>query len=203
MAKKQEGPSSITLDARSLRGLAHPVRVRLLELLRAEGPSTATRLADKMGLASAATSYHLRQLALYGFVVEDEGRGSYRERWWRAAHQSTKLPLGEVDPESSEAADTFLRAVAATYFDYMQRAIDEWLTLPQPWRSAQTLSDVQLRLTVEELVRLRDEFVEVVRRYRRDVPDQVADAPPDSVPVLIQFQAFVRPGGHSLAARDS
>jgi DNA-binding transcriptional ArsR family regulator len=54
---------TVRLDARNLRGLAHPVRVRMLGLLRTEGPSTATLLGERLGLSSAATSYHLRQLA--------------------------------------------------------------------------------------------------------------------------------------------
>jgi predicted transcriptional regulator len=62
----------VELNATNLRGLAHPIRVKLLGALRLDGPSTATRLASRLGLSSAATSYHLRQLAAYGFVVEDE-----------------------------------------------------------------------------------------------------------------------------------
>lgn len=85
--------SRIELDSRSLRGIAHPLRVRLLGMLREHGPSTASRLAARIGTTSGATSYHLRQLALYGFVVEDEGPDGRqpRERWWRAAHRATSL----------------------------------------------------------------------------------------------------------------
>lgn len=80
------------LDTRSLRAIAHPVRVRILGLLREEGPSTATRLAAQLRLNSGATSYHLRQLAAYDLIVEDTERGSARDRWWRAAHPSTRTP---------------------------------------------------------------------------------------------------------------
>ena len=38
---------------------------------------------------SSATSYHLRQLAAYGFVVEDPGHGRGRERYWRAVERSS------------------------------------------------------------------------------------------------------------------
>src|SRR5215831_7404684 len=79
---------AISVDAGNLRGIAHPIRVRLLALLRDDGPSTATRLAARTGLNSGATSYHLRQLERFGFVVEDERTGG-RERWWRAAHRVT------------------------------------------------------------------------------------------------------------------
>ncbi len=58
------------LDARSLRGLAHPLRMRLLDALRVHGPATASGLAERLGESSGATSYHLRQLAEHGFVED-------------------------------------------------------------------------------------------------------------------------------------
>ena len=66
-------------DPSVLRALAHPLRGRLLGLLRTEGPSTATRLGQQLGESSGATSYHLRQLEAYGFVGEARREG--RERW--------------------------------------------------------------------------------------------------------------------------
>jgi DNA-binding transcriptional ArsR family regulator len=77
-------------DPRTLRALAHPLRTGLLALLRAEGPSTASRLGQRVGESSGTTSYHLRQLAALGFVEEVAGRGTARERWWRAMHRSTR-----------------------------------------------------------------------------------------------------------------
>src|SRR5688500_6844050 len=82
-------PNALTLDTRSLRALAHPVRVRLLTLLREDGGSTATKLAERLQLNSGATSYHLRQLAAAGLVEEDADRGNARERWWRSVHRGT------------------------------------------------------------------------------------------------------------------
>ena len=71
---------TVTPDARTLRGLAHPVRVRIIGMLRQDGPSTATKLGERLGLSSAATSYHLRQLATYGFIAEADELGQGRER---------------------------------------------------------------------------------------------------------------------------
>jgi len=79
------------LDPRSLRGLAHPLRMRLLSTLRHDGPATASQLAEKLGESSGATSYHLRQLAAHGFVEDDPERGKGRERWWRAAKEGTRF----------------------------------------------------------------------------------------------------------------
>src|SRR4051812_34521811 len=79
-------------DVRALRALAHPLRNRLLGQLRVNGPATASRLGRAIGESSGSTSYHLRQLAAYGFVEEVEGRGTARERWWRARHPPARRP---------------------------------------------------------------------------------------------------------------
>ncbi|MFH5822537.1 ArsR/SmtB family transcription factor [Georgenia sp. AZ-5] len=78
--------TTVRLDARALKVLAHPLRSRLLSALRLEGPATATALARALSTNTGATSYHLRRLAEAG-LVEDTGAGSGRERWWRAAHE--------------------------------------------------------------------------------------------------------------------
>jgi predicted ArsR family transcriptional regulator len=181
-------------DARSLRGIAHPLRVRLLGLLRAEGPSTATRLAQRLGLNSGATSYHLRQLATYGFVVEDTGRGAGRERWWRAAHRFTEFRSADIGAEDPELANAYLHAVAMRHAEKMHDAVDEWLTLPEEWQRVGTLSDRQLRLTAEECARLLAELREVLGRYRLDDPERADDAPVGSALVEVQLQVFHRPG---------
>ena len=87
--------TTLRLDGRALRVLAHPLRSRLLTALRMDGPATATALARSLGTNTGATSYHLRKLASVGLVAEtDEGRG--RERWWRAStpsHEWTERDL--------------------------------------------------------------------------------------------------------------
>jgi predicted ArsR family transcriptional regulator len=194
-ATTRPGSHEVTVDARSLRGLAHPLRIRMLGLLRQDGPATATLLAAQLGLNTAATSYHLRQLAAYGFVVEDAGRGIGRERWWRAAHQTTRYGAANLGNDNAEDTEAFLRALATLYADQVNRAVDEWLSLPEEWQQAEKLGDVQLRLTADELLKLRREIYEVIVRYRADEPDAILDAPSASRPVVIQLQAFCRPGG--------
>ena len=106
---------SVTPDPTALRSLSHPVRLRMLGLLRSEGPSTASRLAERLGLNSGATSYHLRHLAQHGFVVDDPERGNARDRWWRAAHQATRTndAGAAATPEGRDAVDAFAQAIAA------------------------------------------------------------------------------------------
>jgi DNA-binding transcriptional ArsR family regulator len=182
----------IALDARSLRGLAHPVRLRIVGLLRTEGPATATRLATRLGLNSGATSYHLRQLAAHGFVVEAPDLGTGRDRWWRAAHRSTWYDTSAVANESGELGEAYLSAVARLYAERMLGAVEEMATLPGDWQGAGTLSDHVFQLSPAELVQLLDDVSSVLRRYRRLDPE--APAPEGTAPVVFQFQAFPLPG---------
>jgi len=81
-------------DPAALEALAHPLRNRLLGLLRTDGPATASGLAQRVGESSGVTSYHLRKLAEVGFVEEETERGTKRERWWRSVHTATTWSPG-------------------------------------------------------------------------------------------------------------
>jgi DNA-binding transcriptional ArsR family regulator len=168
---------TIRLDATTLRGLAHPLRVRILGLLREHGPATATTLAELLGQSTGATSYHLRQLAAYGFVVDDPDRNVGRERWWKAAHRTTNLDHVD-DPADAEG---YLRAVAAQYAERVDRFLGELGTLPEEWLETFTLSDWRLRLTPEEGKRLHEEMFALIGRYRRD-PQPGEDEPGSGAP---------------------
>jgi DNA-binding transcriptional ArsR family regulator len=184
--------SSITPGPEALRALSHPVRLRLLGLLRMDGPSTASALATRLGLNSGATSYHLRQLAQHGFVVDDEERGNARERWWRAAHQSTRVPSDDAAPDAVADRDThdaFLQAVAIVRTEQLQQAVEERPLLPAPWRAASTFSDWGLRLTPERAHALVRAVAELVESWEED-----EDGVEDAAPFLIAVTAHPRPG---------
>ncbi|UNO43436.1 helix-turn-helix domain-containing protein [Streptomyces sp. MST-110588] len=169
--------NSVVLDAKGLRALAHPLRVQLVGLLRKYGPSTATRLAERLGVNSGTASYHLRQLGAAGFVEEVTERGNARERWWRSVHQTTEFNTRDLADREPEAALAFLQSVAATYTLRTQRTLNELQTLPHAWRDTFDMSDCALRLTPEEAISLGQELRAVIVRYRRDTPDAVASAP--------------------------
>ena len=177
--------SRVSLNAKGLRALAHPVRMQLLGLLRRHGPSTATRLAERLSVNSGTASYHLRQLGAAGFVEEDSERGNARERWWRALHESTYLDDTELVEQDPDAAVTFMQSKAALHNVRTQQALSSYETLPRAWREATDMSDWMLRLTPEEAKALGDELHTVVERYRRASPQTAATAPEDAQHVAL------------------
>src|SRR2546421_6749195 len=74
-------------DPKAIRALAHPLRLDLLQVLGSGSPATAAHCGRVLGVSQASCSFHLRQLAKYGFV-EDAGPGrDRRERQWRVTPQ--------------------------------------------------------------------------------------------------------------------
>jgi predicted ArsR family transcriptional regulator len=182
--------ANILVDARNLRGIAHPLRVRLLGMLREDGPATATMLAERLGESSGATSYHLRQLAAYGFIEDDAKRGSGRQRWWRARHQSTHFdPAKQVSAEGVLLTAEYLRSVARGYAARMEAWIDSFATAPMEWRDAATMSDYRLMVTPDQAKALIDQLDAIGRRGQ--APNRTVD--PRARPVSHQFQVLPNP----------
>ena len=71
-------------DSQTLRALTHPVRIALIEALLLGGAMTATEVGERISESATTCSFHLRQLAKYGFV-EEAGGGKGRSRPWRPA----------------------------------------------------------------------------------------------------------------------
>ncbi|WP_457206748.1 ArsR/SmtB family transcription factor [Nocardioides sp. P5_C9_2] len=178
--------SSVSPDIAGLRALSHPVRLRMLGLLRTEGPATATSLAQRLGLNTGATSYHLRQLAQHGFIEDDPDRGSGRDRWWRAAHDATRTDF-DREGASDEDVEAYLATVALLYGDRLRAAVAERAFLPEEWRQVGTLSDWEIRLTPADA----DALVQALTRVIEDARDS---AEPGAAPFAVNLNAFPRPG---------
>jgi DNA-binding transcriptional ArsR family regulator len=172
-------------EVEALRAIAHPLRGRLLGALRETGPATATELAERFDESSGATSYHLRQLARYGFIVEDEEQASRRERRWRAAAKFTSWDDEDFieQPGGREAADAVhdLQRRARDRRDRQWR--DRMLTWDRAWLRSAGMSDVEARLTPEATRRLQDKVLEMVARLETESADSTEAA---TVAVFIQ-----------------
>jgi hypothetical protein len=77
---------------------------------------------------TGATSYHLRQLADAGLVLEDDSRGNARDRWWQAAHRGTYFDQNELMETEPELTQSFLHGIGQIYAENIFRGIDELQT---------------------------------------------------------------------------
>lgn len=157
---------------KAVRGLAHPLRWRILELVQQQGPLTATQVSDIVGESPANCSFHLRTLGKYGFI-EEVGTGKGRTRPWRGVDFSMEVDEDELDgtnKEASLAVGLLLRQAAA-------HRIDQWTNnrdrFPVKWRKASFDFRCQIPLTASELDALREHIDTFIGKYRgrAEIPD--------------------------------
>ena len=89
-------------DLQTIRALTHPLRLDLLELLTAHGPATAAECGRALGVPQANCSFHLRQLAKYGYVEEATADGGdRRERRWRVTESRMETRVESGGPQAA------------------------------------------------------------------------------------------------------
>jgi DNA-binding transcriptional ArsR family regulator len=188
-------PAGEVTDPRAMRALAHPLRLDLLDLLAVEGTATATRCAEVLGESQASCSFHLRQLAKYGFV-EEAPPTSWRERPWRLTTLSRRWSSVQPDPTGTLAAAelgrVFIEREAARLLAW-HRTSNAWR---HAWQRAAKVSTTPVWLTAAELeevtARLIQVAVEVEDRHRERVDDP-ASRPADARPVHLLVAGFPLP----------
>ncbi|MGH4034836.1 ArsR/SmtB family transcription factor [Actinomycetota bacterium Odt1-20B] len=214
---RESGAPQKLHDLATLKALAQPRRQQMLQHLTVHGPATSATLARALGLNTGATSYHLRELARYGFVEETSGPepesgavpapepgavpapGRGRERWWRAVPGDRRFP-----PRSRQSAEVRLvmdelnqqsYAADLELFARLQREADGG---PEGWADAFPYSRGTIRLNLPELRAFFEEYIALLNRYRR--PD--AETPADARTVLTRFLAFPAPASATATAQD-
>jgi DNA-binding transcriptional ArsR family regulator len=171
-------------DPRTMRALAHPVRLALLEALRREGPLTATRAAELLDDSPGNMSWHLQTLAKYGFV-EEAGGGRGRSRPWRAVSLTVNIKAGSLsDPAFASAEE----ALEASLQERAYQRLREWRSgrraFPEPWATSAFSTYGVTYLTADEMKLIGDEIVALLTRYNSRALDK-AERPADALPVHI------------------
>ncbi|MEU3055804.1 winged helix-turn-helix domain-containing protein [Streptomyces griseus] len=204
-------------DGAALKALTHPLRLTLLGLLRQHGPATASELAARTGESSASTSYHLRVLAKYAFVVEADHRDS-RERRWKSVHEVTSVSNEAM--HRSPGGSTILSVLRRRQVEHLSLSLDrheadlESGRLGREWQEPSTLDDRISRLTPESLAELWEVFrAKTDELTARDAEDPRAEQvvlfaaglplAPDPVTGQDRADAPVEPGPTDAAGPDA
>ncbi|MFD2763093.1 ArsR/SmtB family transcription factor [Micromonospora eburnea] len=162
-------------DSRVLAALAHPLRRRLMDVLKVYGPSTVGQLAERTGQAPANVSHHLKVLAVAELVDEaPELARDRRERWWRLRNRGVRWSQTDFDgdPAARAAAD----AANSLNLDRHVALVRDWHAAPDEvhaaWGDGPFSTDRWLHLTPEELAELEREVTALFTRWaERPVPD--------------------------------
>lgn len=158
-----------------------------MDLLRADGPATASGLGQRLGESSGTTSWHLRQLAEHGFVEEDTGRGTRRERWWKPVRETESVRVADFldDPEMAGPLNVYLQSLIQQRYAVESQFVAELPQWTGRWKDKASFRNDRLFLNPDEARALSDEVDAVIERYRRE------RSPGDDA-VVIHWTAFPR-----------
>ncbi|WP_433269679.1 ArsR/SmtB family transcription factor [Actinosynnema sp. CS-041913] len=160
-------------DPKMLRALAHPFRWKLINLLLAEGPRTATQCSAALGESVASCSYHLKMLAKYGFVGEvPDVKG--RQKPWRLLRKSQTWSSADLDDEGASAAEAASDAFLEQEFAAVRAQSRRNPLEAEDWRDALGVRGRMEFLTVREVEQITAEVMAVIERYsdRHDHPEE-------------------------------
>lgn len=189
-----------SLDAGALKGLAHPLRVRIYDILSQYGAQTASSLAELLGESTGSTSYHLRALAAHDLIREVAGRGTGRERWWERPRGSVTISTPEsMRTPSGRAASQIV--VTETYrqrHEQLMRFIDATMRSGADEPPAAELATVNARLTQAQFEEVSSAISDIISSAVQKYRDQQGD---DVRPYLIRLDMFPI-DSHALGATD-
>lgn len=193
MRKRQQAtpdpPRQLT-DPVTMRALAHPIRLALIEALTMEGELTATAAGEIVGESPASCSFHLRQLAKYGFV-EETGGGTGRQRPWRMTTIGTRIEVSaSTPPETALAAGRLSRMYHERALDRLRQWWDSEASFPAEWREVAGSNETVWWVTPDELRELNERLDQLVYAYR-DRLGGTGERPEGSLPV--EFLTFTFP----------
>lgn len=174
-------------DARALRAMAHPLRAELYYALVALGSARAADLAKELGVPANRVSFHLRNMAKYGFIEEaPELARDRRDRVWRPASEYGLDPAPDLT--GTDAAREGARR-------HHHQLIDAFFTGHR--EGAYISRDIPVRLSRAEARQLADELTELVMRWTRrgrQAPGDGAE-PRETYLVNAYIQPLPRTGG--------
>ncbi len=186
-------------DPRAMRAVSHPVRLALLEVLTLHGPLTATQAGALIDESSTTCSFHLRQLAKYGFV-EEAGGGVGRSRPWRVVQLGFVIDPDLDDAAGQVASQTLSSVVLDRQVSRHEHSRRVRSGYPPKWRDVGWQQETVWWLTREELDAVQVEIDALIHRFVDRLADP-ARRPKGSMP--IEFVALAHMFDAALSEQDA
>jgi DNA-binding transcriptional ArsR family regulator len=188
-AKPDEDMLLLT-DPKTMRAMAHPLRLAILELFSVHETLTATQASEALGESPANCAFHLRTLGRYG-LLEEAGGGRGRERPWKTVSNGIRVSSHDLQDKQAElAADALGRVTVDRWLARIKNTLgnQDW---PAEWANGTDAHESILFLTPAETAAVNREIRAMLNRYipRRDNPSL---RPPGALPVEIDTFTFLR-----------
>jgi DNA-binding transcriptional ArsR family regulator len=150
-------------DPKAIRALAHPLRLDLLQILGSGGPATAAHCGRVLGVSQASCSFHLRQLAKYGFVEEAGPGRDRRERQWRVTQPrlSVRRGTGGDAVVRQQIERLVVEREMQAILDYSQRPDG----VPPEWQQKAGFVTLMAVLSPDEAAELKEKWIALLTPY--------------------------------------
>ncbi|MER6200563.1 helix-turn-helix domain-containing protein [Streptomyces sp. NPDC001586] len=177
-----------------MRALSHPVRLALIEVLTVHGALTATQAGKLIGESPTTCSFHLRQLAKFGFV-EEAGRGPGRSRPWQVTRLGWTLDGPTSDTEDDVAGEALVEIALQRQLERHHHFNRQRSDYPAGWQGAGGESHTVWWVTPDEAAALQREIDDLIYRFRDRLEDPALRPTGASpVEVVVLSHLFLPPG---------
>jgi len=157
-----------------LRALAHPLRLRMMELF-AESPKTTKQVADLLGQPPTRLYHHVAALERSGLLVLKEkrrNRGAV-EKWYAGVAQ--QVEGGASKGKTADSRRSARRAVAATVFE---QAKQELMAMPAGAKEPALLARLVIAAPQSKIRAIRKRLFDSVqsmgKEFRLETPEHAA-----------------------------
>jgi predicted transcriptional regulator len=187
----------VLTDPEAMRALADPMRLRLFDLVRRDGPVTATVLGGHTDQDPAPVEDHLRALRSIGLV--ENRAGDDGEVRWTAAAEGIYFEVPD-DPEGHAAARRLSKVMTVMAADLPAAwARDEEPGLDLEWARAAGVFNARIELTSDELRGLQEGLERLLTPFTTR-PAEASPAGAAPVRILGFFMPEPPTGGETAGA---
>ena len=161
-SRRSAGAPPLGRSVADLRALAHPLRLRMMELF-AESPKTTKQVAELLGQPPTRLYHHVAALERAGLLVLTErrqNRGAV-EKWYTGVAQQIQAGVRQ----KGDAGRAALRAVAATA---LEQARQELLAIPFGAKEVALLTRLVVVAPPTRIPAIRQWLFDAVQRLRAE-----------------------------------